>query len=79
MNRAFLRRRGTGRLSRWVTGALTRALLLLLHVLDHPEMQLVGRLLALEPPFYAPVGSASLPTYDVAGQPTRDPLGGGGK
>ncbi|MBK3586781.1 hypothetical protein JHN49_24790 [Streptomyces sp. MBT57] len=79
MNRAFLRRRGTGRLSRRVSGSLTSALRVLLYVHDHPEMQLIGRLLALEPPFYAPVGSTSHPTYDLAGQPTRHPLGGGGK
>ncbi|MFJ1742553.1 hypothetical protein ACIOG4_28250 [Streptomyces microflavus] len=46
---------------------------------DHPEMQLVGRLLALEPPLYALVGSTSHTTYDLAGQPTCDPLGGIGK
>ncbi|MFJ1954598.1 hypothetical protein ACIOGT_25610 [Streptomyces microflavus] len=79
MNRVFLRRRGTGRLSRRVTGSLTSALRFLLHVHDHPEMQLVSRLLALEPPLYAPVGPTSHTMYDLAGQPTRDPLGGIGK
>lgn len=78
MNRAFLRR-GAGGLSRRVTGSLTSALRILLYVHDHPEMQLIGRLLALESPLYAPVSSTSHTPYDLAGQPTRDPLGGGGK
>ncbi|MFI7087650.1 hypothetical protein ACIBUR_29150 [Streptomyces anulatus] len=76
MNRTFHRHRGTGRLSRRVTGSLASALRLLLHVHDHPEMRLVSRFLALEPPLYPPVDYSARTAQGHPGRPTREPADG---
>lgn len=76
MSRTFHRRRGTGRLSRRVTRSLTSALRLLLHAHDHPEMQLVARFLALEPPLYPPVDSSARTAQGLPGRPTDEPADG---
>lgn len=76
MSRTFHRRRGTGRLSRRVTGSLTSALRFLLHAHDHPEMQLVSRFLALQPPLYPPVDSSARTAQGLPGRPTREPADG---